>query len=83
MMTVFILVFSLMLLVVGGMAIGVMFGRKPISGSCGGVGATGVSGGTCKLCGGNPNKCDSDEPSVRDNLSSGQRTSNSGFYDAS
>lgn len=40
------------LLVAAGMAIGVMFGRRPISGSCGGLGAsTGADGKTsCSLC---------------------------------
>lgn len=40
------------MLVFAGMAIGVMLGRKPISGSCGGV------GNSCELCGGNPQECD-------------------------
>lgn len=78
MMTVFLLVLVLMLLGVSGMAIGVMFGRKPISGSCGGIGADGVSQGSCKLCGGDPNACDSgvgsDEPKEK---------RSSSFYDAS
>jgi len=39
--------FAVMLLVIGGMAIGVMNGRKPISGSCGGL-----NGGGCELCSG-------------------------------
>lgn len=82
-MTVFMLVFGLMLLLVGGMAIGVMFGRKPISGSCGGLGATGVTQGSCKLCGGDPNACDSgvgsDEPKSGHQNSKGE----SSFYDAS
>jgi hypothetical protein len=37
-----------MLSVIAGMAIGVMNGRKPISGSCGGL-----NGGRCELCSGN------------------------------
>ena len=39
--------FAVMLAVIAGMAIGVMNGRKPISGSCGGL-----NGGGCELCGG-------------------------------
>lgn len=41
------------------MAIGVLMGRKPLKGSCGGVGAAlGEKDYTCDLCGGDPNKCD-------------------------
>ena len=41
------------------MAVGVLMGRKPISGSCGGVGAAlGEDDYTCELCGGDPAKCD-------------------------
>jgi hypothetical protein len=46
----------IMLLVVAGMAIGVMFGRQPIKGSCGGLNNVGVDA-NCELCGGNPAKC--------------------------
>ena len=49
--------FAVMLLCVAGMAVGVMAGRQPIAGSCGGIGATGVES-SCTLCGGNPNKCE-------------------------
>ncbi len=34
----FLIAFVLMLLVIGGMALGVVFGRSPIKGSCGGLG---------------------------------------------
>jgi hypothetical protein len=39
--------FFVMLLVIAGMSIGVLNGRKAISGSCGGL-----NGGGCELCSG-------------------------------
>lgn len=49
--------FVILALVIAGMAVGVMFGRSPIKGSCGGLNnATGDS--SCSICGGNPNKCE-------------------------
>jgi uncharacterized protein len=51
-----VLAFLLMLLIVGGMALGVMAGRKPISGSCGGIARLGMDTG-CEICGGNPVRC--------------------------
>ncbi|GAA6130441.1 (Na+)-NQR maturation NqrM [Halopseudomonas sabulinigri] len=54
---VWLLVFPLMLLIVAGMAIGVMMGRKPIAGSCGGIGATGLDK-SCGICGGDTTKCE-------------------------
>jgi hypothetical protein len=49
--------FVLLLLVVAGMAIGVMFGRKPLKGSCGGLN-NGSGESSCTVCGGNPAKCE-------------------------
>ncbi len=46
-----------MLIVVAGMAIGVLFGRRPIAGSCGGLGALGIDA-ECEICGGDPARCD-------------------------
>lgn len=67
--------FAVMLLVVAGMAVGVMAGRKPIAGSCGGMGATGIES-NCTLCGGNPQKCE--ESRQEPHVSAGEN-----FYDAS
>lgn len=47
----FLMSFVLLLLVIAGMSIGVMNGRKPISGSCGGL-----NNGRCELCSGNCSK---------------------------
>ena len=40
--------FAVLLATIAAMAVGVMNGRKPISGSCGGL-----NGGRCELCSGN------------------------------
>ncbi|WP_461481417.1 (Na+)-NQR maturation NqrM [Porticoccus sp.] len=54
-----LLAFVLLLLIVVGMAIGVIMGRKPLKGSCGGVGnALGEKDYSCPLCGDDPNKCE-------------------------
>lgn len=51
--------FLFMVLVVVLMAVGVIFGRKPITGSCGGVGkALGQPDYVCDLCGGDESKCE-------------------------
>lgn len=44
----FVISFLVIAFVVGAMAIGVIAGRAPIRGSCGGL-----NGGGCELCGGN------------------------------
>jgi hypothetical protein len=59
----FILVFFIVVLLVAGMSVGVIFGRKPISGTCGGIGALGISS-SCELCGGNTQKCEENSERV-------------------
>ena len=44
--------------IVAVMAVGVIFGRAPIKGSCGGLGAVGIDQ-DCEICGGDPQLCDS------------------------
>jgi len=56
-LTTLIFAFFIMLAVVAGMAVGVAFGRKPITGSCGGLSAL-EGDTTCDICGGNPAHCD-------------------------
>ncbi len=51
-MSTFIAAFVLLLIIVAGMAIGVIFGRGAIKGSCGGlnqVGLSGSCGGACSI----------------------------------
>lgn len=59
-MTTLILAFLAMLVIAGIMAIGVVFGRAPIKGSCGGMSAVdGKQGeGACAICGRVDETCD-------------------------
>ena len=56
-MSLFLITLLVFCLVMAGMAVGVMNGRAPIKGSCGGMGALGVDT-ACEICGGNPQRCD-------------------------
>ncbi len=58
----FVLAFVVISLVVLGMSVGVLSGRQPIQGSCGGLNNMGVDG-ACEICGGDPNKCESNDDS--------------------
>ncbi len=70
----FLLTFIILLMIVAAMAIGVIRGRAPISGSCGGLNNLGVDG-ACEICGGNPAKCEEQQASGT--------IKKSNFYDAS
>lgn len=49
--------FAVLLLVVLGMAVGVIAGRKPLAGSCGGIANLGIEK-ECSICGGDRQKCE-------------------------
>lgn len=69
-----------MLLVVGAMSIGVIMGRKPIAGSCGGVGAAlDDPDYICNLCGNDPKKCEEQSQEA----ATGAQAARGQFYDAS
>ncbi len=70
----FLLTFIFLIAIVTAMAVGVMRGRPPISGSCGGLNKLGVDG-ACEICGGNPARCDQQQDGVS--------ASDTKFYDAS
>ena len=58
-----IVAFFVMLALVAAMAVGVMFGRQPIAGSCGGMKALGMEM-ECEICGGDPQQCDSEAENI-------------------
>jgi len=55
--------FFFLLLLVAGMAIGVIFSNKPIKGTCGGIAALGLDR-SCDICGGDMKKCDEEQDRV-------------------
>ena len=58
-MLLFFITLVVLLLIIAAMSIGVIMGRKPISGSCGGIGAAlGEEDYVCDICGGDPDKCE-------------------------
>ncbi|MFE8071508.1 (Na+)-NQR maturation NqrM [Marinobacteraceae bacterium S3BR75-40.1] len=64
----FLLALVIVLLLIAGMSIGVIMGRKPISGTCGGL--NNMGGNTsCDICGGNPQKCEESSTSATANTS--------------
>lgn len=74
-----IITFLVMLGFIAIMAVGVLFGRAPIKGSCGGVGqALGEKGYVCELCGNDPNKCEEET-----GRAAKAAASHANFYDAS
>lgn len=77
-MSTFFLVLAIVILLVAGMSIGVIFGRKPISGTCGGIGALGIDA-SCEICGGNTKKCQEEN----ERLESEGRGARDLAYDAS
>ncbi len=56
-MTVVFLSLLIVALLMGGMAIGVLMGREPLKGSCGGMSALGMDT-ACDICGGDPQRCE-------------------------
>ncbi|GAB2195154.1 (Na+)-NQR maturation NqrM [Sessilibacter sp. MAH2] len=55
----FLVTLLVLLTVVAAMSVGVIMGRKPITGSCGGIGAAlGEKDYVCDFCGGDESKCE-------------------------
>ena len=61
---IFLISFIVFAFILSAMAVGVIAGRAPIKGSCGGIGALGIDQ-SCDLCGGDPQRC---ETETRDHI---------------
>lgn len=59
-MTTLLLSIGIFALVFAAMAIGVLLGRKPIKGSCGGMSSLGMDT-ACDICGGDTKKCEDEQ----------------------
>jgi hypothetical protein len=56
----FLIAFGVFSAIIAMMAVGVIMGRPPLKGSCGGLGQVGIDQ-RCELCGGDPVKCESQQ----------------------
>ena len=56
---IFVLTFLAFALIVTAMSVGVIAGREPIKGSCGGIGALGIDR-SGEICGGDPQRCETE-----------------------
>lgn len=70
MLTTFLVSVIAILLVIVLMAVGVMAGREPIKGSCGGLNKLGLRDGDCPVCGGNPAKCENENGNAGESAAS-------------
>lgn len=64
MLTIFFLTLCFLILVVAGMAVGVVFSNKPIKGSCGGIQALGL-GEKCDICGSDTDRCEEPDQAIK------------------
>lgn len=59
-MDIMIITFVVLLLIITAMSVGVLMGRKPIAGSCGGMSALGMDT-ACDICGGDKDRCEKEQ----------------------
>ncbi len=59
----FFIVFTVLMLVVVAMSVGVLFGGKPIAGSCGGMASLGMDT-ACDICAGDKQICEDENERI-------------------
>lgn len=67
-MTTVLLAILILGLVITAMSVGVLCGRKPIKGSCGGMSSLGIDT-ACDICGGDTSKCEEEQSKQNSNSS--------------
>jgi hypothetical protein len=81
-MMVFVLTFVVMVGFILAMSVGVLMGRKPIAGSCGGMAALGMET-ECDICRGNPEICETEQQKSKAEQSGAAKNVADLSYDAS
>ncbi|MBN7798398.1 (Na+)-NQR maturation NqrM [Parahaliea mediterranea] len=71
-MAIFLISALVFAMVIAAMAVGVIAGREPIKGSCGGIGALGIDQ-SCEICGGDPKRCDEETRDGNEQAVAGKR----------
>lgn len=74
-MSTILVAFGAMLFIVAAMAVGVLMGRKPIAGTCGGMNSLGMEQ-ACDVCGGDKDRCD------KESKVAAEASDDAEFYDA-
>ncbi|NQZ30383.1 MAG: (Na+)-NQR maturation NqrM [Oceanospirillaceae bacterium] len=62
-MATFFIVFAVLICVVAAMSVGVIFGGKPIAGSCGGMASLGMDT-ACDICAGDKQICEDENERI-------------------
>lgn len=76
-MAVMFFTFIGLLLVITAMSVGVMMGRKPIAGSCGGI--SNMMGTSCPICGGDQSICDEQQEKNKEEEAGGKADYDLGY----
>lgn len=74
-MELFLVVFFAMLILIAIMSIGVIMGRKPIAGSCGGMSALGMDV-ACDICKGDKSICETEVEKAKKDTANRNRVDN-------
>lgn len=80
-MTTILLTFMILVSVVIVMAVGVLFGRQPIKGSCGGMAAIGMKN-ACDICGGDDQKCETESRRIAEQRAKASEATDTLAYEA-
>lgn len=72
-MEIMLITFVVLLVIIVAMSVGVLLGRKPIAGSCGGMASLGMET-ACDICGGSKAKCEKEQRKQKQGATAEQMT---------